>query len=549
LTTGLPGVILVPRRSPKLMQPLERGIRYRNRSSPTTPLLRFEDSRQRLPDPIYDEEPSWVELYGKAWELAFRNLHDPAPGSALVSRFIDAAFNENIFLWDSCFMTMFCDVAHPLVPGICTLDNFYASQHRTGEIAREINRETGIDFDPWRNVEDKPLFSRWGFNAPRKKGPFAISYRGREAPSPNPNLTLDGLNHPLPAWSEMEHYRWAADRQRLADVWEPLLAYYRALQKYLRQGNGLYMTDWASMDNSPRNPYLDGGGTGIDSSSEMALFARQLGEIGDVLGRTNEAAGFRSEADELSTLINRLMWSDDRRFYVDLGRDGRQGPVRTVAAFWTLLAGVATAERARVLVEHLSNPSTFGRRNPVPTCAADESGYQAHGGYWRGAVWAPTNTMVIRGLERCGYAGLARDIALRHLGLVADVYASTGTIWENYAPDSCEPGMVRDGVKVRRDFVGWSGIGPILFLIEHAIGLRPSAPDNRITWDIVSPLRCGCSSFRFGGRVATLVAEAAASSGERKLSVESDGPFSLDVRWKDRRRTVNVGEGRVEFVL
>ncbi len=281
----------------------------------------------------------------------------------------------------------------------------------------------------------------------------------------------------------------------------------------------------------------------------MVLFARQLGEIGVVLGRTEEAAGFRREADELAATINRLMWSEEKQFYFDLTRDGRHAAVRTVAAYWTLLAGVASREQARSLVGHLSDPATFGRRNPVPTCAADEPGYQAHGGYWRGAVWAPTNTMVIRGLERYGYAELARDIALRHIQLVADVFADTGTIWENYAPDSPEPGMVRDGLQVRKDFVGWSGIGPILCFLEHAIGLRPSAPDNRLSWNIGSGQRCGCSRFRFGGHVASLVAEAADPSGERRLTVESDGPFTLDVRWKDRRRTVNVGEGRTGIAL
>jgi glycogen debranching enzyme len=523
--------------------------RQRIATSRHPPLPRFTDLRDRLPSPLYDEQPRWVELYWKAWELAFDNFRNPAPGSTLVSPFIDAAFNKNIFQWDSCFMTMFCDVAFPLVPGISTLDNFYARQHEDGEICREIRRDTGIDFIKWQNTEDLPLFSRWGFNLKGRKSPFPVVYEGRTAPEPNPRLTLDGLNHPLFAWSELEHHRWTGDRARLATVRTPLTRYYRALEKYLRQGNGLYMTDWASMDNSPRNPWLDGGGTGVDSSSEMVLFARQLAEIGEVLGHAEEAGGFRDEADDLASRINRLMWSDERRFYFDLTRDGRQAPVRTVAAFWTLLAGVASADRAQCLVDQLSNPSAFGRLNPVPTCAADEPGYETHGGYWRGAAWAPTNTMVIRGLERFGYGDLAREIALKHIRLVADVFASTGTIWENYAPDSPKPGKIRDGIGVRRDFVGWSGIGPILYLLEHAIGLRPSAPENLLSWRIASAERCGCAGFRFGGHVATLVAEPADPSGSRKLTVESDGSFTLEVAWRGRQRTVEVAKGRVELVV
>lgn len=124
-----------------------------NRRTDRTPgIPRFPETREQLPAPIFDERPQWIDLYWKAWELAFRNFHDPAPGSALVSPFIDAAFNENIFQWDTCFMTMFCDAAFPLVPGISSLDNFYARQHEDGEICREIRRDTGIDFVDRKSV-------------------------------------------------------------------------------------------------------------------------------------------------------------------------------------------------------------------------------------------------------------------------------------------------------------------------------------------------------------------------------------------------------------
>ena len=125
----------------------QEGVRSRNRCRS---LLR---PRIELPSPIFDENPVYVEMYWKAWELAFRNFYEPRPGSGFVSQFIDAAFNQNIFLWDTCFMTMFCNYGHPLVPGIGSLDNFYAKQYEDGEICREIDRATGQDFAPWRNVE------------------------------------------------------------------------------------------------------------------------------------------------------------------------------------------------------------------------------------------------------------------------------------------------------------------------------------------------------------------------------------------------------------
>ena len=106
------------------------------------PLPTFAETKAQLPSPIFDENPVFVQMYWKTWELAFRNFYEPRPGSGFVSQFIDAAFNENIFLWDTCFLTMFCNYGHPLVPGIGSLDNFYARQHEDGEICREIDRAT-----------------------------------------------------------------------------------------------------------------------------------------------------------------------------------------------------------------------------------------------------------------------------------------------------------------------------------------------------------------------------------------------------------------------
>ena len=108
-------------------------------------------------------------------------------------------------------------------------------------------------------------------------------------------------------------------------------------------------------------------------------------------------------ANEISDRIEHLMWSDEDGFYFDLALDGRMGSVKTIAAFWTLLAGVASEEHAGRLVERLADPATFGRHHRVPSLSGDDDRFSAVGDYWRGSVWAPTNTMVIRGLQHYGF--------------------------------------------------------------------------------------------------------------------------------------------------
>ncbi|MCX6620958.1 MAG: trehalase family glycosidase [Acidobacteria bacterium] len=231
------------------------------------------------------------------------------------------------------------------------------------------------------------------------------------------------------------------------------------------------------------------------------------------------------------------------RFYYDLTLAGEQVPVKTVAAYWPLLAKVAAPGQAEALIAELGNPRTFGRLRRVPTCSGEEPRFTSAGGYWRGAVWAPTNTMVIRGLENYGSDALAREIALEHLDRVAAVFEKTGTIWESYAPDSVEPGK-----PAKRDFVGWSGIGPIMYLLEYAVGLRADAGRNEIFWRLTSAGRVGCERFRFNGHVVTLVAEPS-RRGRRRISVESDGAFRLRVRVGNREEAFAIDKGRRQFSL
>ncbi|MBN1422690.1 MAG: alpha,alpha-trehalase [Planctomycetes bacterium] len=523
----------------------EQGMYFAKKAYEPAPLPVFEKARDELPSPIYDADPDAVRCYWKTWEIAFRNFHAPAPGSGYVSNFIDAAFNQNIFLWDTCFMTVFCNYGHPLVPGIASLDNFYAKQHETGEICREIDRKTGKDFAPWVNAEGGSLISRWGYGAADAKPPVEIEYRGREAPSPPPHLTLDALNHPILAFAEVESFHITGDRARLAAVWEPLVRYYRSLQTYIRQGNGLYMTDWASMDNSARNPYLARGGTAIDTSSEMVLFARNLAEIAKVLGKADAAEAFAREADSLSETIDEKMWDEGERFYFDLTLDEKRAPVKSVAAFWTLIARVAPPERAKALAAALEDPRLFKTKHRVPTLAASEPGFDGqNGSYWRGSVWAPTTMMVVRGLEANGFRDLAAEIALNHFENALAVFKETGTVWENYAPQRIAPGK-----PARPDFVGWSGIAPIALFIEYAIGIRADAATETIDWTIRSPKRVGIERFRFAGKTLSLICEAPDATGTRVVKGTTDGAFRLRItRGKDRAE-VAVSKGTFEIRL
>jgi len=470
--------------------------------------------RDQLPRPWVQDRPDLTACYDTCVRLLFANRRTPRSGTGFVSPYLDAAFNSNVFLWDTAFITMFARLLHPWVPSICSLDNFYARQYPDGEICREISSETGLDLPWWVNLGDDDLYSffhrDYGF---RKLGSRAPEIRIEDTyhpdlgrtPDHRPLLTLDAMNNPVAAWAELLSFRQSGDLNRLERVLPPLMAYFAALDEQLRHRSGLYVTDWASMDNSPRNDHL---AFGVDTASQMVLFADNLLEAAAIVRRAGRSVSIDEELLEarrrdVTVLVNDLMWDDARGFYFDLDANLQRVPVRTGAAFWTLVSGVAPPTRAERLVAALDDPAAFNRPHRVPTVAADEDGYVAEGGYWRGGVWAPTNQMVVAGLDRCGFPDLARRIAANHVDALAAIHSQEGTVFEYYSPEHLDA-----GANDHRDFVGWSGLGPIGFFITHVVGVSGDSETATLTWRLPRERRaCGIDRYWFAGRQVTLRAE------------------------------------------
>jgi hypothetical protein len=100
------------------------------------------------------------------------------------------------------------------------------------------------------------------------------------------------------------------------------------------------------------------------------------------------------------------------------------------------------------------------------------------------------------------------------------------------------------------DFVGWTGIVPILYFLEYGIGLRADAPNNRLTWVLTSAKRCGCERFRFNGHTATLIAQPPSNpSVPLEVTVESDGQFQLLVERDGKKWDFTVKAGKNRFTL
>ncbi len=262
------------------------------------------------------------------------------------------------------------------------------------------------------------------------------------------------------------------------------ISFYDKLKKYLdywldhedRRGAGLSVwqyTGATGMDNLHERAGRFGEDEsfceGADLNSYLVRECRAMALLAEMIGRTEDVAGYRERAEKRVAAIRKWLWNEeDGMFYDYHAREERPIKVKCVSAFAPLWARAADSEQAERLVrEHLLNPEEFYRPYRIPALAASEPGYVT--GYlpgetgcsWRAFVWAPTNYYVFQGLRNYGYDEEARDLAensedLLHFNQFCEYYSSehgTGT--------------------GRKPFTGWTGL--FMFMRrELELGVDPT---------------------------------------------------------------------------
>jgi len=88
-------------------EPLVAQNAYLLRPAQTDSIPSFKNCRQHLPNPIWPANPTAIEAYWQTWKLAWKNLKRVSPESGFVSNYIDTAFNDCLFMWDSAFIVQF----------------------------------------------------------------------------------------------------------------------------------------------------------------------------------------------------------------------------------------------------------------------------------------------------------------------------------------------------------------------------------------------------------------------------------------------------------
>lgn len=486
--------------------------------------MKIENKNRTCAHLIYDDQPSWVRLYELACELAEKNVEE-VPNDGWLPQMTCMPGVGFTWQWDSCFMAIFSKYSNGAFNGMNNLDNIYRLQREDGYISMAYKIET----------EEEAYGER--------------------------------VNPPLFAWIEWEYYLFSADKTRLARVYPLLKKYFYWMKNNRRHRDELYWykdSGSSGMDNAPRGGRIESETESdlahVDLACQQVLNSNYLSQIAELLNINKDVVIWENESKSLTDLINKHHWCELHGFYYDVfarkSADVKHNltGIKTIASFWPIISQVANSAKTKKLVEHLLNPKEFWTPHPVPSLAASDPNYDPQGDYWLGGVWAPTNYMLVRGLQLNGYRAIAEEITKKHLNAMADVMDNPkwGGIWECYAPESSRPSTKGDGI-VRDNFVGWSGIGPIAMFIENMIGLEFDAPENTIHWHLSANCRHGIKELQFNGGELSLICNTS-TKGNRQISLIVENMKELNLIIYDKSQKIPVvnkifSTGKYEFTI
>jgi glycogen debranching enzyme len=248
-------------------------------------------------------------------------------------------------------------------------------------------------------------------------------------------VEADVTKPPLLAWAAWKIYEYDGDREFLDEIYEPIVRWNNWwFEKNDVDGNGLceYQHPFSSgLDDSP----LWDQGMPVESpdlNTYLCLQQEALSRIAHVIGEHEMAAQWADRADAMAQRLLHLAWDEGAGLFW-ASHKGERIATRTPFNLFPLITGRMPRDVAKRLVAHLSDEREFWSRYPVPTVALNDPAFNPMQ-MWRGPSWVNVNYLLIEGLFRSGFPGVARRLRDRTLELVA----ANPDIYEYYHPQTGE---------------------------------------------------------------------------------------------------------------
>lgn len=163
-----------------------------------------------------------------------------------------------------------------------------------------------------------------------------------------------------------------------------------------------------------------------DLNSLLYMLEKNMAYFADIL-ENGESNIWESRAEKRRELMNKYLANDEGLFYDYNFKSGKPNDIYSVAAMYTMFAGVADEKQAKAMVENLNR---LEQKYGITACEKYDTASRFQWHYPNG--WAPLHYIAVKGLDKYGYKEDARRIAEKYVTLAETVFEKTGNLWEKY---------------------------------------------------------------------------------------------------------------------
>jgi putative isomerase len=195
----------------------------------------------------------------------------------------------------------------------------------------------------------------------------------------------------------------------------------------------------------------------VESVDATTYYYLELQAMENLAKKRKESIAHWVEQQKIiKSSINAICWDEEKNSYYDVFNFSDANAERIYVNSWTnftpFYANLATQEQAdKAFEKYILNPEEFYSEYGLRSLSKSEYLYNtAKRGViyihsekrrwivsnWQGPIWIVANWILIKGLENYGYQKKAREIKKKLIKLLEKDLKDTGTLHENYNPES-----------------------------------------------------------------------------------------------------------------
>jgi len=468
---------------------------------------------KKEPPRIHYYDQDFVDVYDKTWAFIKDSWIKGGPDSPFSKQFFNHPHAQTINQVDAAMSSFFLVYSNNVYSPLTLLDNFYSQQEESGAIRGEYDLETG-----------RPILS-----------------------ADNP----EGILPPLFAWAEFNVYHKIGLKRRVKEVMPYLEKHFNWMEATLKKENGLYAVPLSAtlLESTAR----ENAAYTVDFNAIVAMHALYISAMGDILNDKDIAFRYKKHYFSIKTRINSQMWNDADSFYYDLDSDGNQIKVKSLGAYWTLMAEIPNEDRADRIIAYLKNEKHFGTSHPFPSLSASEPSFKKTGEGPNGSVYPYLTFMVIKGLEKYGKYELARESAIKHMYYILDTLhpdsKEKGSLWEAYLPTKEGKAIWTDRPDFpRENHMASVALSTVTLMIENVVGLFISLPRKTVDWIVPTLELMGIEGLSLKRNFITILSSKSGRGWEIRLESEKLYYFTIDILNK-KKKTLPIPSGKCSMLI